>query len=287
MDEHNDKSKTVEFKPVREEEAYTEKQPVSRTESDRYSEARRTSVPSDEEYDNYENDGEEEQSSKKLVWIAASLAAALIVIIVAGIIIINNGGIGKKPENSTDITDSLDKNTVEDDNSEKNDNNVVSDKNDSAEKKEKTAKCSVVFYGDSVVNRGDYYYIKADLYDNSFKKTESRKILINSSSVIKENGKRITADALAYIVEQFSGEMIIFDGEIREDDGFAVSLSFSGSFKEEMKDGETVPAEDESPDKNDDETNTPEPSGSDNGSVDLPEENENDSDNILNQTQNQ
>lgn len=280
MDENNDKSKTVEFKPIREED-YIEKQPVSRTEDDRYSEARRTAAPPDEEYDDYDDDGAEEKGgSKKLVWIAASLAAALVVIIIAGIMIINNGGIGKNPEKNNDITDIADEEKSEDDNVVKKDN-----KADNAEVKEKNIKCSVVFYGDSVVKRGDYYYIKADLYDSGLKKIESRKILINSSSIIKENGKSITPDALAYIVEQFSGEMIIFEGEIRDDDGFAVLLSFSGSFKEEMKDEEAVPSEDENENGNDDNANTSEPSGGDTGSVEVPEETNGSSENTENQNQ--
>lgn len=217
---------------------------------------------------------------QKLVWIAASLAAALVVIIIAGIMIINNGGIGKNPEKNTDITDIADEEKSEDDNVVKKDN-----KADNAEVKEKNIKCNVVFYGDSVVKRGDYYYIKADLYDSGFKKIESRKILINSSSIIKENGKSITPDALAYIVEQFSGEMIIFDGEIRDDDGFAVSLSFSGSFKEEMKDEDAVPSEDENENGNDDNENTSEPSGGDTGSVDVPDETNGSSENTENQNQ--
>ena len=45
-------------------------------------------------------------------------------------------------------------------------------------------------------------------------------------------------------MENLAGEMIIFDGEIRESDNFAISLSFSGSFKEHVEE-ETAPPEED------------------------------------------
>lgn len=281
MEDNNEKSKTVEFKPVRDDEPYSEKQPVSRTENDRYSEARRA-VSADDEYDDYGDESDEEKGgSKKLVGVAIALGITLVAIIVAGIIIINNGGIGNNPQNKNIPEESIPQ--IDEEAPEK-DNSADETKK---EEKNKTVKCSVVFYGDSVVNRGDYYYIKADMYDSKFERTESRKILINSSSVIKENGKRITPDALAYIVEQFSGEMIIFDGEIREDDGFAVSLSFSGSFKEEMKDEtENTPQEEEKTDDSTEKETESTPAEKPDDGTSAPTETEDNGDNLLTKSEN-
>lgn len=214
MENNNDKSKTVEFRPVKE-----NKQQVNRRENDVYSSARKAGV--------YEE--KDEGQSKGLIYLAIVLAVLLIVAIVAGVIILSAGNNvdeetdPENPDNSVIVQDELPEEEEE-------------------EKKEVITTCQIVFYGDSVIKKSDGYTILADLYDSSFNKTDNRKLVINDETDIRENGKRLSAEGLVYAVESMAGEGIVFDGQIRESDNVVLKLSYEGSFREEAEE-ETTPEE--------------------------------------------
>ena len=224
MENNNDKSKTVEFRPVKE-----KKQQVNRKENDVYSSARKSKV--------YEE--AEETQNKSLIILAIVLAVLLIVAIIAGVIILGRGNNSSEEKLPTeDIID------------------IQEEIPEEEEEKEVITGCQVVFYGDSVIKKSDGYTILADLYDSEFKKIDNRKLVINNETQIRENGKRLSAEGLIYAVESMAGEGIVFDGQIRESDNVVLKLSYEGSFREEVE--EEPPAEEETPENNPTEEEIPE-----------------------------
>lgn len=215
MKDNDEKSKTLKFTPA----ASSQKENLNRDGKDIYSTARKTPT--------YSFDDEEEDdrgSDKKLVYTSIILAVVLVAVIIAGIFIIKGTGT-KKPEEDIKIDVTEQEEAL---------------KQDAEEEKEvkeevKINSYSLVFYGDSIINKGDYYTILADFYDASMKKVDNRKVIVNSETVIRENGKRITPEGLVYVVEGLAGEGIVFDCEVRESDNFAVKISYEGIFKEELE----------------------------------------------------
>ena len=223
MENNNDKSKTVEFRPIKE-----KKQQINRKEDDVYSNARKSKV--------YEETGETQ--NKSLIILAIVLAVLLIVAITAGVIILGRGN-NNSEENipAEDIVE------------------LQEELPEEEEEKELIFDCQVVFYGDSVIKKENGYTILADLYDSEFKKIDNRKLVINSETQIRENGKRLSAEGLIYAVESMAGEGIVFDGKIRENDNVVLKLSYEGSFREEAE--EEPPTAEETPEEGPVEEETP------------------------------
>lgn len=226
MENNNDKSKTVEFRPIKE-----KKQQVNRKENDVYSNARKSKV--------YEE--AEETQNKSLIILAIVLAVLLIVAIIAGVIILGRGNNGLEEKLPTEDIIDIEEEIPEEE-----------------EEKEVITECQIVFYGDSVIKKENGYTILADLYDGEFKKIDNRKLVINSETQIRENGKRLSAEGLIYAVESMAGEGIVFDGKIRESDNVVLKLSYEGSFREEAEEAppeeeeettENAPSEEEIPEE--------------------------------------
>lgn len=203
MSDFNDKTQTFKFRPVRE-----DKPQVNRSEDDEYSAARK----------NHENEKREEGSGNALTYVAIILAVLLIAAIIAGIFILRpkDEPEQKLPEDNIAVT-------------------LPEEEEETEEKKDITVSCSMVFYSDSVIKKDGGYTILADLYDTDFYKFDNRKLIINDDTDIREDGKRLSADALIYLIESMAGEGIVFDGEIKEEDGTVLSITFDGSFREEME----------------------------------------------------
>lgn len=206
MDEYNDKSETVEFRPIKE-----EKQHINRSEEDVYSSARRNV-----RYDEKENGS----SDRKLIYIAVILAVLLIIAIAAGVFILKAG---KPAQEQNELP-------VEE-------NNLITENapEEEAPEKEVISSYNIVFYGDSVIKKNGVYTILADLYNSSFEKEDNRKLVINGDTDIRENGKRLSAEGLVYAVERMAGEGVVFEGKIRESDNVVISISYDGSFREEIE----------------------------------------------------
>ena len=209
MSDNNDKTQTFEFHPVKD-----EKPQKNRSENDEYSAARRNK--------SYEK--EEASRSSALIYVAVILAVILIAAVIAGIFIL-------RPANEPQQ------------NLPENDNvavlpNEKEEEEEPTEEKNITVSCSMVFYSDSVIKKDNGYTVLADLYDKDFYKFDNRKLIINDDTDIREDGKRLSADALIYLIESMAGEGFVFDGEIREDDSVVLSIDFDGSFREEMENPE-------------------------------------------------
>lgn len=212
----NEKDKTVEFNPVKE----VNKERINRSSSDVYSSARSNSYG--------QRPRKKSNDSKGLIYIAIFLTVALIVAIVAGIIVIsstNSLNNEKEPEENIVFP-------VEDEEEEP-EEEIVNEENI----------YNIIFYGETVKKTGDGYTIAADLYDSNLNKVGTRKIKITSETVIKESGERMSAEGFVYTIESLTGEMISVEGKIREEDSLALTLSYDGSFREEMQEPEEQPEE--------------------------------------------
>jgi len=64
-------------------------------------------------------------------------------------------------------------------------------------------------------------------------KFDNKKLIINGETDIRQDGKRLTPRALIYIIENSGGDMPVFEGEIKEEDGSVISLSFEAPPEEE------------------------------------------------------
>lgn len=207
MSDYNDKTQTFKFNPVKD-----EKPQINRSEDDEYSVARK----------NTSYGKAEERGSSTLVYVAIILAILLIAAVVAGIFILNKDNNSKQNMPEQNIAAPIPE--EEEEQPQKEENITIS--------------CSMVFYSDSVIKKNGGYTILADLYDKDFYKFDNRKLTINDDTDIREEGKRLSADALIYLVESMGGEGIVFDGEIKEEDGTVISISFDGSFREEIENPE-------------------------------------------------
>lgn len=212
MRDYNDKSETFEFKPMRE-----EKPQLNRRENDVYSSARRS----------VQHKKEDEGNNRTLVYVAIILAVLLIASLIAGIFILKSG---KNEENTPPVEENL---IIGEDEEEE----------EPEENKEIVVECSMIFYADSVIKKNGEYTVLADLYDKNFYKFDNRKLVITKDTLIKEDGKRLSMDALIYLVESMAGEGIVFEGEIRDEDNVVLSISFDGSFREEIEEEPQTPEE--------------------------------------------
>ena len=211
MSDFRDKGDTFRFRPGE------DKPQINRSENDEYSSARRSKA--------YE---EEEKSSNILPYVAIILAILLIIAIVAGIFILKQE---KEPENNIPENDTV---TV-----------IDEDENEEEEEINITLVCSMVFDSSRVYKTDDGYAVLADLYDKDFYSFDSRKLIINEETDIRESGKRISKDALIYLIRDTAGDAIIFDGEIRESDNTLLSISFDSSVLENPE--EDLPEEETNP----------------------------------------
>lgn len=222
MDEYNDKDQTIEFRPQKDDKEY-----ISRGEENIYSEGRKSNV-------HYED--KKESGSKALIYTALILAILLVIAVTVGLIILNMDNSDKEkeiPQNQETVLDIEEDEEIEEEIAEE---EVINFYN-------------VVFYGDSVIKTEDGYSILADLYDESFsQKKDNRKLFINEETDIRENGQRLSAQGLVYAVESMAGEGVIFEAKIRESDDVAISISYEGSFEEELN-----PPEEENPEENNEE----------------------------------
>lgn len=199
--------KTMEFSPLNDER----KEKINRNYDSVYNNARKSS------YENKKNYSDKSSDSKGLVYAVIALLVALIIAVVVGVIIIKGPG-----KQTPDIIDEP----------------IIMEEEIEEEEEEEPikeeGKYNIIFYGETVKKTSDGYEIAADMYDESFEKVGSRKIKITDETVIRESGKRMTAEGFVYTIESLTGEMISIEGKIREKDNFAILLSYDGSFREEM-----------------------------------------------------
>lgn len=213
MDENKDK--TVKFDPVTEE--IIRKEEVRRTNDDLYSERRNSNFSEDES-----------ESTNKLLYVAIILAVIIVIMLVAGLFMLGRSMTRENPQEETEIE------KIEEELPEKIDEEEPEEK----EEEEIIIKSDIVFYGDSIIKKDSGYSVLADVYDENFKKTDHRKIFIDKSTKIYEDGKRMSAEGFIYVIESLAGESIVVQSEIRDKDGYAIMLKYESGFEESIQEEE-------------------------------------------------
>ena len=206
----NEKDKTIEFNPVKD----VNKEIINRNSSDVYSSARKNSYA--------QKPRKKSNDNKGLIYLAIFLTVALIIAIVAGIFIITGtNSINNENEPNENIVLPIEPEEPEEE-------EIINEENI----------YNIIFYGETVKKVSEGYTIAADLYDDNLNKVGTRKITITPETVIKESGQRMSAEGFVYTIESLTGEMISVEGKIREKDSVALTLSYDGSFREEMQEPE-------------------------------------------------
>lgn len=214
MDEN--KEKTVKFDPITEETI--RKAEINRRNDDIYSERRKAS----EVY-------KEKESSNGLLYVAIVLAFIIVILLFVGVFMLGRNfsreTVPEQIENEQNTLDVIKEEEKEEE--------VPEEEPVIEEEKDVILKNDVVFYGDSVSKKNSGYSILADIYDEEFHKTGHRKIFIDDDTKIYENGKRMSAAGFVYTIESLAGEMIVVQSEIRDKDGYALTLKYDAVFEEE------------------------------------------------------
>ena len=214
MEEFNDKSETVIFNPIKE-----EKKVVERVDDDEFSLSRKP--PEEEEYYVKRKEKASGMSEKTLIAIVAVLAVLFVVVVILAISVMNgNKGETSHPDNTGDpgvIVEDPEEEPIEDEPEEE---IVVFER-------------KAYFKSGSVEKDGSVYTVRAEIYDENGNKLYEKRLSMDSSTVIKENGKELIIKRFIDIVDSLGDNKFMFDAEINEEEYFIVSVSYR---KEEIED---------------------------------------------------
>lgn len=230
MSEHNDKSKTEVF------DAFTEEKPiVSRVESDAYSRARESAYSED-----YYDDDQEIREKRGLTFLIIIITVLLCGAIIWGAYIF--AGTGKEKE-ETPITEE----TVETENSEEEKEEAEQEKEEEVVIKPDVVSYKVAFQSGTIEKEGGKYTVRVNLYDSSMNKTDTRRLVIDESTEIREGNEKMSLKSFIYLLESSGSEAFVCDARVDEKSGILVSVSYSKKNieKEEEKKEEDKPVEEE------------------------------------------
>ena len=205
----NDKDNTFIFKPD-EIEILEDKPHIDRSPRDEYSRARITKAR------------KEEEKPSILPYVAVGLAVVLLITVILGVLVLR-GDISFRKETEDPPTPPV----IEVEEEEEPEEEVV----------ETTQKWEITFDPDGVyhMESGNGYAVFADWYDASGKKVNSRKkVYITEETDIRDNGKRISADAFIYIIKNQGGSSVFFQSEVETESDKILSITYdSRGFEEE------------------------------------------------------
>lgn len=214
----NDKDNTFIFKPD-EIEILEDKPHIDRSPRDEYSRARRTKA-------------HQEEKPSILPYVAVGLAVVLLITVIIGVLMLR-GDISFRKETEEPPAPPV----IEVEEEEKMEEEEV----------QTTQKWEITFDPDGVyhMESGNGYAVFADWYDASGKKVNSRKkVYITSETDIRDNGKRISADAFIYIIKNQGGSSVFFQSEVETESDKIISITYdSRGFEEEEP--EEIPEETE------------------------------------------
>ena len=212
MEEYNDKSETVIFNPIKE-----EKKVVERVDDDEFSLSRKP--PEEEEYYVKRKEKSSGISEKVLISIVAVLVVLFIAVVILAFSIMN-GKKGNTPAPSKEETSGIIEEDPEDE--------PIEDPIAETVIFERKA----FFQSGSVEKEGNIYTVRAEIYDENGNKLYEKRLSMDSSTVIKENGKELIIKRFVDIVDSLGSSKFMFDVEVDEKEYFIVSVSYR---KEEIE----------------------------------------------------
>lgn len=216
----NNKNDTFIFKPEEDVKPH-----INRTANDTYSSARRGT-----------HKKKEEEKISPLAYVAIGLAVVICITIIIGVLVLKSGG-------NQDTTDKP-----------KEPSTVISGEEENPEDETEEEITETVNFYELMFNEekifllesGDGYAISADLYDNSGKSVDTRRVRITKETEIRDNGQRISVDAFISVVENQGGDKIFFGSEIREEDDVVMYIAYdSRTFEEDIPNEINPPEETE------------------------------------------
>ena len=214
----NDKDNTFIFKPD-EIEILEDKPHIDRSPRDEYSRARITKAR------------KEEEKPSILPYVAVGLAVVLLITVIMGVLVLR-GDISFRKETEEPPTPPV----IE-----------VEEEEEPEEEVQPTQKWEITFDPEGIyhMESGNGYVVFADWYDASGKKVNSRKkVYITSETDIRDNGKRISADAFIYIIKNQGGSSVFFQSEVETESDKILSITYdSRGFAEEEPEIEELPAD--------------------------------------------
>ncbi len=213
----NDKDNTFIFKPE-EIEILEDKPHIERSPRDEYSRARITKAR------------EEQEKPSVLPYVAVGLAVVLLITVIIGVLMLR-GDINFRKETEEPPVPPV----VEVEEEEEPEEEVA----ETSQKWEITFDPNGIYHMES----GNGYAVFADWYDVSGKKINSRKkVYITEETDIRDNGKRISADAFIYIIKNQGGSSVFFQSEVETESDKVLSITYdSRGFEEEVP--EEIPEE--------------------------------------------
>lgn len=110
----------------------------------------------------------------------------------------------------------------------------------------------IAFQSGTVEKEGGKYTVRVNLYDSSMNKTDSRRLIIDENTEIREEKEKMSLNSFVYILKSLGSESFVCDARVDEKNGVIVSVSYSKKDVEEKKEEEENTSEE--PEKTEEET---------------------------------
>ena len=160
----------------------------------------------------------EERGNKALIYTLVILSILLVLAISAVFVLLSYGKEEKgEPQNQGEAVILEEKEPPEE---------------EEPQKEAKIISCSIVFYGESAVEKDDGYVITAKVTDNSTQRQKKKHLLIDDDTEIRINKKRVARDSFIYLLEEKNEEALVFDAKIDEEKEYITYISFDGDLSQ-------------------------------------------------------
>ena len=103
------------------------------------------------------------------------------------------------------------------------------------EEEEKNILYNIIFYKDSVEKEGDFYTVRVKLYNKSMVFKEEKRVIINESTEIAEDGKQLSLVSFISVIEGLAQENVVFKGKINEKTKEVVNISYEKAILEVLE----------------------------------------------------
>lgn len=213
MSEFEDNFRTMKFEAVKE-TPDSDKPHQNRSRNDEFTKARKGRG-----YEIYEK---KERGNGVLIAVICVLSVLIVAVIVATILILKADKKEPQPQNDETIVQNAEDESEEDEEIPEVQNKVIS--------------CGLVFYPETAEVQDDgSYEIKADFIDSDGSVFDAKRIVLDEDTDIRQDGQRLALEGFIYYLEETnSGDKIVFDGEVKEEDYIAMAISFETPPEEEL-----------------------------------------------------
>lgn len=231
MDEKklNDNEKTMVFNPIKEKNK--KETPISEEKNVDFIEEL---VDEDYDEDEYEDDDYEDDEISNRTKIILIVATALATIIFVAVCVWGISTLVNKRKEKPEIPEKEDIVVEEPEKIEE------APVEEPVEEKENIV-YNIAFLPGSVEQEGDSYTIRAKLYNKSMVSEGEKRIVLNDSTEIVEDGEELSLVSFISIIESIEDEEIIFKGKISEKTREVINISYRSEILEVLQESEPEP----------------------------------------------